>query len=654
MRRIRTSCPRDCQDCCSLLASVDEKGRLVEVLGDPDHPLSRGYLCKKGYTYPELIYHPERLHHPQRKIRGEWQQISWNEALDFMVEKIQDITSRQGPEAILHFHYSGSESITKKVTKRFFGGLKTTGVEGDLCLSGGIRAQTYDFGGLEQSEPEDLKNARGCVIWGRNVPTTNLHLMPYLKEAQAQGMEILVINPLYTGLEEMASYNILPRPGTDAALALGACHHLIESKGVDHNFLREHTYGYQEFVQAVEEYTLEKVAEETGVDQKEIERLASFYVEKAPVTTLLGYGLQRYRGGGNSIRAIDALSALTGNIGREGAGPSYCSDTYWKVASHIEGEGLYSRLLHLPNLAEEILTANPSIELAFIHAANPLVNVPHTERMREALQSIETLVVSDMFLTDTAREADLILPCTSFFEEEGIRLSSWSPWIYYAPQVIEPVGESRPDEDVILELAERLHREEIPWKSREELLSWAIGPLEIGMDRIKEGHLRSPKAPTIAWKERRFRTPSGRFEFYSQRAREEGQSPVATYLPPRERESPYPLQLLSPHAASRIHSQFQVTEKMKRVNPKPLAYLHSETGEEYGLVEGDRIEIYNDQGTLSVEVAFRDEMRQDVLSLESGWHLSSGGCANILIKPGTTEMGGCATLYDTRVEIRKI
>lgn len=652
MKTFQTACPRDCQDCCSIVASVDEQGRLIKVQGDPDHPVSQGFLCKKGQTYRELVYHEERILYPLKKEGGSFTEISWEEAMNFMVQRIEETISTYGPQSILHFHYSGSEAITKKITKRFFGLLGSSGVKGDLCLSGGIIASQYDFGGLEQSEPQDLYHAKGSVVWGRNIPTTNVHLLPFIREAQSRGMELLVINPLSTGLEARATSIIRPRPGTDAALALGACHELIKTHQIDYSFIERHTLGFKEFAKSIEEYSPARAAQLTGVREEEIKELASFYVERAPVTTLLGFGLQRYRGGGNSIRAINALGALTGNIGKKGASLSYCSDTCWNLREHIEGEDLYHRYLELPYLGEEILRADPPIELAFIHAANPVVNVPHTKKMREALKKIETVVVSDLFMTDTAREAHLILPCTTFFEEENIRVSSWSPWIFYSPKVIEPLGEARPDEDVLIELARRLMMKGFFWKDREELLSWASQPLGVPLHRLRQGHFKNPKAPSIAWRDKIFKTPSKRFEFFSKKALEDGQSPTATFIPPTEDE--YPLQLISPHAISRIHSQFQMTERMKRINPKPLAYLHPETGEKYDLVKGDKIEISNEQGELVVEVAFTDRMRHDVISLESGWDLESGGCANILVRPGTTEMGDCAAIYDTSVGIKKV
>lgn len=651
MKTIRTACPRDCQDCCSILATVNEEGQLVKVEGDPDHPMTQGFLCTKGLSYPELIYHPRRICRPLFKTEGKWQPISWKEALDFLVDKIQKVSQKYGPEAILHYHYSGSEGLTKKITQRFFAALGSTGVQGDLCLSGGIAAQIYDLGGLEQNDVTQITQAKGCVVWGRNIPSTNLHLLPWLKKAQGRGMEILVVNPLFTGLEGMATTSIQPRPGTDGALALGVCQHLIETGRLHNTFIQDHVHGFQEFARTLADFSLERTAQITGVTEEDMKTLASFYHEKAPVTTLLGYGLQRYRNGGNTIRAIDALAAITGNIGNPGAGVSYCSDTFWPLREHLQGSLEYNRLFSMTHLAQDIQEARPKIQLAVIGAANPVVNIPQAREMKKALAGIETVVVSDLFLTDTAQEGHLFLPCTSFLEEENVRLSSWSPWIYSCPQVIAPVGEARSDEEVILELARRLQIGEVPWTSTEELLQWALQPLAIRLEDLQKGHLLSPQAPTLAWKDKQFRTPSGKVELYSEKAKEEGQSPTATYQAPAPEE--LPLSLLSPHSPFRIHSQFQNTERAKKNNPSPRAVIHPETGAQYGIEEGKEMEIFNQQGKLVVKVEFSLGVHQELVSLESGWSQKSGGCASNLIRPRTTEMGDCAALYDVRVGIRK-
>lgn len=657
MKIYRTACPRDCLDCCSMLAYVDEDGKLVKVAGDPDHHITRGYLCPKGNSYVELVYHPDRLRYPMMKKDGRFLRVTWDEALDFVVKRMVEVLEKYGPLAILHYHYSGSEALTKHIDTRFFntlGGI--TAVKGDLCFSAGLAAQIYDFGGLLQNSIEDLPNARGCVLWGRNVKSTNVHALPFIAECKRKGGRLAIVNPLSTGLEDMAYLVVRPKPGTDAALALGACRYLVERELLDLNFIENYTFGFDRFKEVLKDYPLEKVSRITGVNVDDIAKLARFYAENAPVTTLLGFGLQRYKGGGNTVRAIDALAAVTGNIGKPGAGVSYCSDIFWEVGSHVKGIPSAGRTFNIWSLSEYILNADPPVKMAFITNANPVVNAPDSANVINALRSIETVVVVDLFMTDTAKEADVVLPCTTFFEEENIKVSSWSPWIYYCPKVIEPVGESRSDEEIFIELAKRIKLEGFPWESREEFLKYAADAFNkfgVNLERLRrEGHIKNPLSPEVAWNDKKFRTPSGKFEFYSEKAKAEGQSPVAFYIPPESQGDQYNYHLITPHSLYRIHSQFQVTNYIKRLNPVPKVFINSEEGARLGLKEGQEVEIYNDAGSIKARVHFDPVMRKDTVSLESGWGVGSGSCPNFLVPPRASEMGECAALYDVKVNIK--
>lgn len=698
-----TACPRDCLDSCSMLAFV-EKGKIVKVRGNPDHPPTGGFLCPKGNAYVEYVYHPERLKYPMIKKQGKFERVSWDEALDLIIRKIREALEQYGPLSIFHNYDSGSELLTKNLDIRFFNALGgSTRVSGSLCWGGGIAAQTYDFGGLMQNDVEDLVNAKGIVLWGRNAGDTNSHTVPFIKKALSHGGKMAVVNPLRTGLDGMADLVIRPRPGTDGALALGAARYLIEQGLIDKEFIQKYTFGFEEFCRAVEDFTPERVRDIAGIEEEQMKGLALFYSKSTPVTTLLGYGLQRYRGGGNAIRAIDALSALTGNIGKPGAGVCYGHQLHWPVGGHVAGPELarVRRYLDRTNLAREILSAkNPPIKVAFITRSNPMNMNPDTGAMKKALNSVDTLVVIDLFMTDTAREADVVLPCTSFFEEENLRANSWSPWIFYCPKIIEPIGESRPDQEIFLELGKRLGLAGFSGLSGKNLLEWAAEPLkafDIELDELKKaGFVRNPRIPKVAWADKKFKTGSGKFEFYSKKAVEEGQYPVATYVSPlcendyknnplsdlpssnplqtfshtkglshnlkhiksegadKSQNKDFPYYFITPHSKFRIHSQFQNLTGIKTLHPAPVAFMHPEEAEALGLKEGDPVEIYNDRGKIRAQLSLEPDMRRDVVALESGWDIKSGACANFLTSPVTTEMGESAAFYDCRVGIRKI
>ncbi|MDI3481089.1 MAG: hypothetical protein PWQ97_744 [Tepidanaerobacteraceae bacterium] len=666
MEVYRTACPRDCLDSCAILAYVESE-KIVGVKGDPQHPPTGGFLCPKGNSYLEYVYHPERIKYPMIKKNGRFQRVSWDEALDFVVRKIRTAQDQYGPLSIFHNYDSGSEAVLKNLDRRFFNALGgCTGVSGSLCWGGGIAAQSYDFGGLMQNDVEDLENAGGIVLWGRNVTDTNSHAVPFIKKALLRGGKLAVINPIKTGFDNEADIVARPRPGTDAALALGAARYIIKRGLFDEEFIKKYTLGFEEFCRAAEDFTEKKARDITGVDEGIIEKLALFYVQNSPVTTLLGYGLQRYRGGGNTIRAIDALSAITGNIGKSGAGVSYGHQMHWPVGSHIAGMELAreQRYFDRTNLSREILGAkNPPIKVAFITRSNPMNMNPDTAAMKKALNSIETVVAVDLFMTDTVREADIVLPCTSFFEEENIRVNSWSSWIFYCPKIIEPIGESRPDQEIFMDLAHRMGLSGFEGLNTEKLLEWAFKPLEacgINLEQLKKvGYMRNPKIPRVAWEDKKFSTPSGKFEFYSQKAASEGQSPVARYIPPAAEDlakepGAYRYFFITPHSRFRIHSQFQNISKLKAFHRKPTVLMHPEEAVSLGLKQGDTVEIYNDRGQIYASLLLEPDMRRDVVAMESGWNIESGACANFLTPCTTTEMGESAAFYDCRVAVRKI
>lgn len=662
MKVYRTACPRDCLGACALKATVDESGRLIKVQGDEDHPWTRGFTCIKAKSYPEIVYSEKRLKKPLIKMGEVFKEASWDYALDEICNRMKRVIGEYGNLAVLHESSGGSEALTKNIDRGFFNALGgVTVTEGSLCWGAGIAAQKYDFGGLSENDLTEIENAKTLVLWGRNILSTQPNAFYFIKKAIEKGAKLILVNPFYTGLEKIASLIIRPKPGTDSALALGACAYLVEKNLFDGEYVNKFCYGFEKFKEILKDYTLSAVEEICGLPKEQIVELANYYSGNKPVTTLLGYGLQRYRGGGNTIRAIDALSALTGNIGKRGAGVSYGSDIFWNLFSHIlfEEEVKFKRHFNKTSLARDILNSqDPPIKFALINRANVMANTPNVKLMKEALDSIDTVVVIDLFMTDTAKQADIILPCTTFFEEENVKVNSWSPYIYYCPKVIDPIFDGRSDEEIFLELAKRLNLRPFDGLTKENLLEWAVKPLQsIGLSfaELKErGFVRHPFAPYVAWQEGKFRTPSGKFEFYSERAERDGQSPLPLYLKPYAKEKDYPYYLISMHSKFRIHTQFQQAETIEKINPFPKVFIHPEEAAEKGIFEGEMVEVFNEKGKIKVRAVFEENMRRDILMVESGWELESEGNVNIIIEENITEMGNSAALYDEKADIRKV
>ncbi|OFW78928.1 MAG: nitrate reductase, partial [Alicyclobacillus sp. RIFOXYA1_FULL_53_8] len=539
--KVKTACPLDCWDTCSIIAEVDN-GRVTRLDGDPSHPVTQGFLCGKGRKLKDRLYSPSRVLQPLKKRDGTWQPIAWEQALDEIAEQIAQTVANSGHQAILHAYDWGSGTVLKNLNQRFFyqlGGCTET--VGSLCWDAGLEAQRYDFGEARSHAPQDTAQAQAVVVWGRNVSNTNIHMVPFIKAAQANGARLVLINPLATDLDNRADLCLTPRPGSDAALAFGALKVCKDEGWLDTDFLSARSLGFAQLADYIDQFDLQTVAELTDVPAEQVVQLAEIYGQLRPVTTLLGIGLQRYPGGGNAIRAIDALAAATGQIGIAGGGVNYANRA---LVPYLDQEALAGRSgadvreFTRGDQAEQILAANPPIEVLFVTRTNPVTQVPNTQRLLQAYESIGCKVVIDMFLTPTAEVADYFLPCTSVLEEEDFVFSTmWQPYVTYITQAVEAQGEAKPDWEIFQALAERLGLAGFMDRTREQWLAAALEPLRahgITLDTLRqEGTVRIPVSE-IPWLDGRFLTPSGKFEFVSYAAEHEGHSGHAVYLASHE------------------------------------------------------------------------------------------------------------------------
>lgn len=660
MKRIKTACPLDCWDACSLFATV-RGNRVISVEGDPDNPITAGFICSKGRKHVEMLYHPERLRYPLRKTHGGWQRIGWDDALDLVAEKMEELRERYPTTALLHCYDCGHGGLLKGLDKRFFnayGGV--TGPKGSLCWGAGIAAQEYDFGDVISHHPKDLLNSRTIVIWGRNPVNTNQHMLPYLKKAREKGAYIIVIDPVRTATAKLAHHHISPRPGTDGALAFTVASLLIQKGLTDRQFIDNHTVGFEEYSEYVKEFTLQRGSDITGVPVEDIELLAERYGKNKPSCILLGYGLQRYRNGGNTIRAIDALGAITGNIGVPGGGVNYANRQVAKFIDHgiIEGEELarYRRFYPRPEMARFIEEVqNPPVKMIFTARANPITQAPDSSRLIKAFHRVEFKVTVDLFMTDTALQSDLVLPCRHFLEDEDLIFTSMGHcYINYCNKAVEPDPWVPSELWILNQLARRLKLEGFPVRDEKWWLERALAPLTrkkgVDLEQLKERSIELPGAQYIAWEDRVFNTPSGKYEFYSEKAKAEGLSPIPVF-----RENPgsdgeeLPYHFITPHHRDSLHSQhFLLVEE----GVLPVAYINPLTGKREGIGEGSVAVISSHRGSIRCKVKYDPGIRSDVVMVYEGWWLQKEGGVNRLTAQLATDMGCQAALYDCRCKIQ--
>ena len=650
-RTVKCACPLDCFDACGLLAEVAE-GRVVRLKGDPDHPLTRGRICVKGKKLLERLYHPQRLRVPRVRQGDRWQDISWQAAIDLMARQFTRAIEKYGSQSILHYADSGYGGLIKSVDRLFFnwlGGASTP--RGSLCWAAGIAAQRYDFGDARGHAFQDLRNSRCILVWGRNPVATNPHLVPFLEKARQNGSTLVVIDPLKTLSAARADRHLQPRPGTDGALALGMAHHLIATGRIDRDFITHRTLGFDDFQNTLKAFSPAHAAAITGVPAESICELARHYADRAPASIIIGMGLQRYANGANTVRCIDALAALTGNIGRPGGGVNFANRSIARWIDRTGGAAARlpqhrARTFPLPRMARFIEAAqNPPVAVAVITKANPLVQMPDLNALERALQRVPFKIVIDMLMTDTARAADLVIPCTSILEEEDLVFSSmFSPYLNYSGRAVPPPVGIVSEYELFRRLARRMHLEGYPDLPARIFLENAIKALtrEFGvtMDDLERGPFKIPEND-VPWQDGKFCTSSGRYEFYSEKARQEGHQPLPTYGPPHTASSTYPFRLLTPHHPHSMHSQ-----QFASRNDSPVAFIHPDDAARHGLRPGQSVRIENLRGFIGARLETESGVLPGIVKIHQGWWHASGS-VNRLTSDTLSDMGENAAYFES-------
>lgn len=652
MTIVRSACPLNCPDGCAFLVEKTEKG--LKVQGDPLNPITQGFICSKGQALAKRVYSSDRLLVPRLRQGEGWKRLTWDEAYELLAQKIKQTLETVGSWGILHHYDYGHNGALRELDQRFFQALGgVTEPRGSMCWGAGYRAQELDFGGVYMNAREDLEEAKTLVLWGRDPAVTNLHLIPHLLRAKKRGARLIVINPNRVKSADLADDFIQVRPSTDGALALGLGNIILRQGWQDSLFIEKYIYGFEAFADRVKEFPPERVAEITGLKVSQLTELAQRVSQSRPVSFILGHGLQRYVGGGNTVRAIDALAAISGNIGRPGAGIHYAHQYHKGMFNSVflAPERYQARTYPHSVLAEELLKADPKVQLAVVTRSNPLVQQPNSALWREVWQQISFKVVLDTVMTETARQADLVLPIATVFEEEELIKTSWSPLIHYSQKVLEPLGEAKPEPILFTELAARLGLEkDFPYTPR-EWINYVIAPLQetygLTLDQLTAGPLYAPYIPKVAWAEKNFKTPSGKIELSSEMARAEMGEAVAVYVPAKNQEdkAEYPWHLLTPHPAKAMHSQFQEEEGFR-------LFIHPDLAKKYNLISGDQAIVETSFGHLEARVILSKDVHSETVVIPEG--TTAGGLGvNQLIAGKLSDVGESTSYYDMRCQIRK-
>jgi anaerobic selenocysteine-containing dehydrogenase len=677
-----TACPRNCYSTCTLTVEV-EGGVLRRILPFAGNEATPEGPCLKGLAYVERVTSPDRILHPlRREGDGTFRRVSWDEALSEIAEQLQRIRRDYGPQAVLYYSASGTKGLLNGVGAdfwRLFGGY--TGTFGDLCWPAGLEATRLTLGSNEHNAPWDLPNARLVVLWGKNAAETNIHQMPFVESALEAGGRLVVIDPRRTETAERAELLVQPRPGTDGALALGLAHVLFRDGLVEGTFLDAHVLGHEAYADRVAQCTPAWAEAITDVPARYIEHLAEMIGSVKPTTICAGFGMQRYTNSGQTMRAMISLLALTGNIGRPGAGWQFAnlqSAVFDEVKDPLafyppeEPDGVARISLSTARLGRDMLaTDDPPLKMAWVERGNPIPQNPDTNGVLEAFRALDFRVVVEQFLTDTAREADIILPAKTLFEQADVIGAYWHPYIQLKAKVLDPPGEVKPESEVYRLLAERLDLppeevgRRIPGAGDDDVDAWLRDRVSavpgLDLEQLRAGPVLPPGHRDVAFEDLTFPTPSGRIEILSREAEQRWgvdalpgwSEPVEARSTAGRDEDPYPLYLMTPNTKNRIHSQFGNLRMIQAQDPEPVIHVSPVDALSRGFGEGDVVRVFNPRGSLELPCRLDFGLRAGCVSITNGWWLTDGAAANVLSAGRETDMGYGAAFHENRVEVER-
>ncbi len=661
-----------------------EAGRIRRIEPNPDNAATPKGLCLKGLSYVERTVSPDRLTFPLARTSGtaDFHRISWEEAFERIAEKLAHFKQCFGAQSILYYAGSGTKGLLNSVGMNFwrlFGGCTTT--YGDLCWPAGLEATRLTLGENKHNAPWDLANAGLIILWGKNPAETNLHQMPFIDQALKRGARLIVIDPRRTESSEHAELLVQPRPGSDGALALGIAHLLLKHDRIDPAFIERHVLGFPEFCRLAADFTPEMAADLSDVPARHIEHLADCLGHVKPVTICAGFGMQRYTNSGQTMRAMIALLAITGNIGKSGAGWQFAnlqSAIFDRVRDPVafyppeSPDGIVRVSLSTARLGQDMLAArDPELKMAWVERGNPVTQNPDTNTVLKAFRSLKFRVIVDQFLTDTAREADLVLPAKSMFEQSDIIGAYWHSYLQLRQKVLDPPGEVKPESEIFRLLALRLGlphdtiAEQIPGPGDEDIDAWLerkLAPFpDLSLERLRAGPVPAPGFQEVAFADGTFPTPSGKIELISREAAERwGVDPLPRFAEPEEscRRLPappgrYPLQFLTPNVKDRIHSQFGNLKMIRAVAEKAAVLISPSDATPRGIRDGDAVRIFNERGSLRTTARMDYSLKPGCLSLANGAWISDGGAVNFCSLGRETDMGHGAAFHDVLVEIER-
>ncbi|MDO0469651.1 molybdopterin-dependent oxidoreductase [Clostridioides difficile] len=763
IKKLSHGCTLDCHDCCKF--NVYTKGNnVVKIEGDKNHPYTKGFICKKGMAHLDRLNHKDRIKTPMLKVDGVWKEISFDKAIEIMAEKLTYYKEKYTSKSVMHYDQYGSGSVLKYIGDIFFnfyGGVSRH--KGGPCWSAGMHAQKYDFGVAKSNAIEDMLNSKSIFVWGKNPAYTTIHTMQIIKKAKEKGIKIVVIDPIYTKTAQIADKYVQVNPGTDGALAIAMAKIIVEDKLYDEEYINSYVIGFEEYKKYLSSLELSFLIDECGVKENDIRELVDLYTNKYSSINV-GYGLQKYKNGGNTIRAIDALGAITGQIGFSGGGVNYANKVYPSVInsdpynsqSYGEDREFYvsniskfieeslkntsnkvnyasdeldttsnkvnyisdeldttsnkvnyvsdeldttsnkvnyvsdelGMALHkvncvsdeldmtsnkvnyvldelditsnktdyisneLYNLSNKSIKDNIPIKMAVITKSNMLNQLPDLVELERVFSKIEFKVCFDMFMTDTATLCDMFIPCTNTLESEDIIYSSMTnPYITYNERAVKPAHKLMDEYYFFMELAKKMGLNDYPFVEKRTYLEKVIEPLKrfdknLDIEKLKNNYFTIHNL--VAWEDKKFETPSGKYELYSESIKNLGINPTPVYISNKYKEiedKNISFRLLTNHHADTLFSQHFMDKKSIA-----QAYINQRMAKKVGIEDKDIVILRSKKAKINVQINIDDGVGNYIVKMYVGWWKKHGN-PNSLTDTGISDFGGQVTYNESMVEI---
>lgn len=668
----KSVCPLDCPDQCGLLLhKVD--GKVVKVEGDPEHPVTKGNICNKVRNMTSRIYDENRLKYPMKRIgakgEGEFEQISWDEAIETITSRWKTLVQTEGPESILPYSFYGNMGRlnAEGMDRRFFNRLGASQLERSICNAAGTAGYRYTMGGSFGIDPEDTIHSKLIIFWGINAASTNMHQVALAQKARKQnGAKIVVIDVHKNQTGRLADWFIPILPGTDSALALGIMHILFAENMVNTDFLHKYTVGYDELRDHVIHYDPTTVSEITGVPVEDIYKLARMYGHTSPSFIRIGNGPQHHDNGGMFVRTVSCLPALTGQWLIKGGGAIKGNSGFLAIdTTKLQRPRLLknkqTRVINMNQLGEALLTVEPPIKSLYVYSSNPVVVAPESNKVRKGLEREDLfVVVHDLFLTETAKYADIVLPSTSSFENTDIYTSYWHHYIQIQQPVIDPYEESKSNVDVFRLLAKGMGFEDTAFEETEaemiaEALNYSGNPYLDGINfeaLLEKQYAKAKVKPLFPGK---LRTPSGKIELYSKRMKKNGYPPLPTYIP-LVNDGDHSYHFIPAPNHNFLNSTFSNNQKHISLEKEPRLHMNLEDAAAAGIEHGDQVRVWNQRGECLLKVTVGENVLPGVVVTQGLWADLEGTkqLVNTLTPDRIADMGGGATFFSGRVSVEKI